>query len=469
MIESLPTAFDLASIADEYAAARAKMHECATLLGLPLPTATPPAPDYSDDSSDAATLPACDVNIHDLTNPPGLVGRIVDWIEASAERPNRALYLAAALAFVGTLAGRKFASPSDLRTNLYFVTLAPSGHGKDHAIRQIKRLSEAANLDRYIGPARIMSASALRNLAKRERSVVCLMDEFGGFMRQIHDRRAGIHNQLIKLDLLEFFSSAATSFSGAEYASEPATKIYAPNLSISGTSTPADFWASLSSMSTLDGLLARIILLNVDGPKPARRVPPQGPRDVPASIVEECRGLAELGGRRNLDCGRGDAPDPTVVDFDFEAAVLFDQFTQRIDTAEESSDETPLTRVREHAIKLAVTVAAGENPNQPIITAETFLWASQLALLSATTLMGEARDRIADNDREAAYNRIIEVIKKGAKAGVTEGRIRDRTRGIDQRVYREIISDLQSSGRVRLLRKDVGSKGRPSERWVFVR
>src|SRR5438876_345819 len=137
---------------------------------MPLPSASEPRTDAMPD--DGPPLPDV-APLADLTRPPGLVGDIVDWMEQSAERPKRALYLAAALTFVATLAGRKFASESDLRTNLYFVTLAPSGHGKDHAIGKIALLASAAGVEHFLGPARIMSASALRGLMKRAPAVAC--------------------------------------------------------------------------------------------------------------------------------------------------------------------------------------------------------------------------------------------------------------------------------------------------------
>lgn len=252
-----------------------------------------------------------DDRLIDLCSPPGLVGEIVDWMEASSDRPNRVLLLGAALTFVGTLAGRKFATPSNLRTNNLVVTLAPSGHGKDHALGRVKTLASAAGLDRYVGPARIMSASALRKLVAREPAVGCYMDEFGGFMGQIHDRRAGLHNAMIRYDLLEMFSAAGTFFAGAEYAGEAATKVFAPNFSISGTSTPESFWSSLSSLSASDGLLARLILLDVTGPKPARVKPRLSPNDVPAALVDAVRALAEQGGNlASISSDRAPRPSP---------------------------------------------------------------------------------------------------------------------------------------------------------------
>ncbi|MGN6849603.1 MAG: DUF3987 domain-containing protein [Sphingomicrobium sp.] len=448
-------------VATEYAEARARFFEAARKANMPMPN-LPPPPEPAPD--DGPALPSVG-DVADLTRPPGLVGALVDWMEASAERPKRALYLAPALTFVATLAGRKFASPTDLRSNLYCVTLAQSGHGKDHAIGKIALLASTAGLDRYVGPARIMSASALRALIKREPAVACYMDEFAGLMRQIHDRRAGLHNQMIKHDLLDLFSRANSVFAGAEYAGEAATKIPAPNLSISGTSTPDDFWSALTSLSTMDGLLARIILLNVDGPKAPRRSPEIGPREVPAPLIKACRELAEAGGRANLGGVHGTAPEPVVVHFDAEALAALEQFTAETDAAEEGG-ESPLTRVREHAIKLALTVAVGVNPAAPVITGPIFEWASRLAMLSAVTLIREARDRIADNEREASYNRILLLIRKAGNAGITEGTIRDRCRGIDERMRKQILDDLQISGRVRKMTASTGKAGRPAERLI---
>jgi hypothetical protein len=77
------------------------------------------------------------------------------------------------------------------------------------------------------------------------------------------------------------FSSADTYFEGAAYAGSAAEKIHNPNLCLYGTSTPEDFWGSVSSLNTTDGLLPRFLLFNVTGPKPARVAASEVVRDVP--------------------------------------------------------------------------------------------------------------------------------------------------------------------------------------------
>lgn len=69
-----------------------------------------------EDEKPAASSKMVD-HLNDLTNPIGLVGEIMDWMEASSDRPNRSLLLGAALTLVGTLAGRNYASDTNLRTN----------------------------------------------------------------------------------------------------------------------------------------------------------------------------------------------------------------------------------------------------------------------------------------------------------------------------------------------------------------
>lgn len=405
----------------------------------------------------------------DLCSPPGLVGALVRWMEATSDRPNPILYLGAALALVAALAGRKFSTATNLRTNLYLVTLAPSGHGKNHALECVKALAAAASLDRFVGPARIMSASALRKLLGREPTVACYIDEVAAFMQQIHDKRAGLHNAMIRYDLLELFSAAGSFFAGAEYAGEAAAKIYAPNLTINGTATPDGFWNSLSSMSSSDGLLARLILIDANGPKTTRRARLQPVSQVPMELVEGCRRIAEGGGNlTGLSSER--APQPKVVPLDDHAEAIDAEYANRLDLAEVQTDADSmpvLNRLREHAHKLALVVSVGCDCSAPVVSGEILSWAYRLASLSATRLAQGGHDRIADNERGAAYGRLLRFIQSAGCEGVRPGRIADKNRGIDTRLREQLLSDLVMAGRVRFERLE-GTGGRPRERYVAI-
>jgi hypothetical protein len=408
--------------------------------------------------------------LSDHTNPGGVVSELIDWIVSSSSRPSRELALSAVLPFVGALLGRRFASPTDLRTNFYTVALADSGYGKDHARTQLKRLITAAGLDRFSGPNRFMSATALRNSVTTKPSCLCMVDEFGGMMRQINDPRAGIHSVLIRSDLLEMFTSASTFFEGAAYAKESPQKIHNPNLCIYGTSTPDDFWASVSSLNTADGLLPRFMLFNVTGPKPDRVEPSRTVDDVPKAVIEAVQALALAGrGTGNLSHNEhgSSASKPVMVRYSADAATELARFEALIEdrvALAVSGSQPILNRAVEHAIKLALTVSVAGNYED--ITGHAMKWAVQLGWLSTSTMIEETRDRIADNQREADLQRILGLIKKAGKDGVTEGVVADRCRNIDRKRRDELLADLVLAGRI--VEVLTPTKGRMRKRYHLV-
>lgn len=408
------------------------------------------------------------LNVDSLTYPGGLVEELVDWIVSSSERPSRVLALSAVLPFVGAIIGRRFASPSNLRSNLYCVALAPSGYGKDHARGQLKHLITAACLDRHAGPGRFMSATALRNLVLEKPSSLCMIDEFGGMVRQITDPKAGIHNALIKNDLLEIYSSTATYFNGAEFAGTKAVKIHNPNLCIYGTSTPEDFWKALSSVNTMDGLLARFLMFNIEGTKPKKVEPSTRSQDVPTSLVEKVRALVGTE-HRQLNLTPGDCPfEAITVPYDDDAMDALDALESELEsiaTTADPANQPVLYRIKEQAIKLALIVSVASNVDNPVITEAPMRWAIKLARHSASIMMEEAKDRISDSVREANVKKIFGYIKKSGSDGITTGKIADKCKGIEARQRSEIISDLVLAGRIegKLI---VPKTGRPSTRYI---
>src|SRR6202163_1233987 len=253
------------------------------------------------------------------------------------------------------------------------------------------------------------------------------------------------------------FSSADTYFEGAAYAgSASPEKLHNPNLCIYGTSTPEDFWGSVSSLNTTDGLLPRFLLFNVTGPKPERVEASGTVYHVPESLVESCRALA-LAGRgtgnfSNLDLGSV-ASKPTIVQYAADAEAELARFEASIEERETiaTPESLPiLNRAKEHAIKLALAVSVATDWASPVITGHAMKWAVQLAWLSTCTMIEETSDRIADNQRESDLKRILGHIKRAGKDGITEGTIADRCASIDRKRRDELLADLILSGRIEM-------------------
>ena len=119
----------------------------------------------------------------------GALKLFVDYILASAVRPQPILAIGASLCALGALMGRKYRTQTNLRTNLYVVGMAGSGGGKDHARSAIKEAFIAAGLQRYLGGNRIASGSGLLTALYRQPSSLFQLDEFGQFLGNIVNKR----------------------------------------------------------------------------------------------------------------------------------------------------------------------------------------------------------------------------------------------------------------------------------------
>ncbi|MGG7534661.1 bifunctional DNA primase/polymerase [Rhizobium sp. 12,4] len=445
----------------------------------PVEECAPEPDDNEEDEAPEYKLEAV-ADLESLTYPGGLVEDLIDWIVSSAEQPSRALAMAAVLPLVSALCGPRYSTGSrDTRPNIYTVALAESGFGKEHARSQIKRLlmSDQGVFANFSGPARIMSASALREVLEANQSVNCQIDEFGGFVRDITDRKAGSHQRAISTDLRDYYSASSTFFEGAAYRGSPPKRIYNPNLCIHGTSTPEQFWTALSSASAEDGLLPRLILFHVTGKKPPTVVPQRDVRYVPHTLLmrmADVAGIDVAKQRGNLSGmvqkTTSSEVKPTVVQWTEDALGILRSVKETIDAKEGAvaSESQPFVRrIIENAIKLALIVAVGKDPKEPLITEEIFEWAAAVAWTCAAAMLAEVSERLADNQREANYKKIAALIRKAGSKGITEGKIADRCKAIDGWQRDEILKDLQKTGQVEIAAND-NKTGRPSRRLVWV-
>jgi hypothetical protein len=456
------------------AAAKAKKQE-------PVAVVAPTIPTTEEDEPPEYKLEAV-ADLESLTYPGGLLEDLIDWIVSSAEQPCRALAMAAVLPLVSSLCGPRYSTGSrDTRPNIYTVALAESGFGKEHARSQIKRLlmSDHGVFEKYSGPARIMSASALREVLEANQSVNCQIDEFGGFVRDITDRKAGSHQRAISTDLRDYYSASSTFFEGAAYRGTPPKRIYNPNLCIHGTSTPEQFWSALSSASAEDGLLPRLILFHVIGKKPPVVAPQQDVRWVPHTLLlrmADVAGIDVAKKRGNLSRAgykvetTSEETKPLVVPWSEDALGILRAVKETIEAKETavSAESQPFVRrIIENAIKLALIAAVGTDPKHPVITEAIFEWAAAVAWTCAAAMLAEIGERLADNQREANYKKIAALIRKAGVKGISEGRLFDRCKAIDGWQKKEILDELMRGGNVTLADND-NKVGRPKRRIIWV-
>lgn len=226
----------------------------------------------------------------------GGLAQFVAHTSASAPSPQPWLTLGAGLAMFGAAAGRRYAGPTDLRTNIYAIGVADSGGGKDHPLRASTRLMIAAGLASHVGSSKIASGAGLLTAITRNPSIYFPLDEVGFLIASAADRkRAPKHLTEIIDNLTEFYSLADSTFLGISYANDkekPREVIEQPCLCLFGVTTPGVFWGSLSSDNVIDGSLARMLIFESENHYPD----PQHDRlanEPPAELVALMEAVAQ--------------------------------------------------------------------------------------------------------------------------------------------------------------------------------
>ncbi|MGJ4942451.1 bifunctional DNA primase/polymerase [Bradyrhizobium sp. HKCCYLS1011] len=442
--------------------------------GAPATAAAEPAGELVDEELGEAPASGAPPSMAELEalcrGIPGLVGELVEWMAGSSSSPSRPCAIGPALTWVGTIAGRHHAGPTDLRTNLYVVALAPPGYGKDHARKALQRLAFKAGMHRLLGPENFLSDSALRKTIEQTPVMLSLMDEFGGFIGKIMDRRAGSHQSNMRHMILQLFTTSNGTYSGAAAASETAAPIHQPCFSIYGTSTAHDFWPAMSGRGVGDGFLPRWLVLPISG-KPLLDQRVTQPYEPPDRIVEACRAVFRLSRRGgNLpDMASQPVLDPVIAEWGgdgLEAAKWYrEHFTQ---CAEEASEDSKVlwTRSIEIMLRVAHIVAIGINPERPMLTDELVDWAGRLTELSTKSCISEMKDRLASTDKQAEYLFVRRLIKEAGANGITTVSLKQQINGLfDNARYEAIIKQLQDASQV-YGRMGTGPRGgRPAFRY----
>ncbi|GJD31455.1 hypothetical protein PMNALOAF_2714 [Methylobacterium adhaesivum] len=412
--------------------------------------------------------------LEELSHAPGLVGQMVDWITESAPKPSRVLALGAALAAIGTMSGRHYKTPTNLRTNVYIINLAGSTYGKDHARKCLNYLFERHGMGKHVGGSKIMSGSALRKQMEQQPATLYMLDEYAGMMRDISDRRSGPHVMMIRDFMLEYYGSSAGVFRGADYAGEKGQVQYAPNLCIYATSTPEDFWASVGSKLVTDGFLGRNIIMTVDGPRPRTSEPKREIEDIPRSIIDTFHKIMEQRGGNLSGMTNDGSTEVATLAIGFAPATKKMIFT-RIAEIEDESDLGPpefssiYGRIAENAQKLACILAVGVDPDAPFLTPEMLDWGFEVARISAESAMDEMRTRLADSDFQRQYQEVKRFVADAGSVGLSRTALTKRINGkFAPRVFEDIMKMLDESGDVKIQMTQNPRGGPLAARYVYL-
>ncbi len=400
----------------------------------------------------------------DLINKaPGLVGKIASWINETSIFVQPALALGCSIAAVGALKAHRVRTETNLRTNMYVVGVAPSGGGKGRAMEQVESLLNAAGLVHLFSGEPVSDSALLKSLRNNRGRRLLQWDELGIALQEMTATHAASHKASILSVMMKLFSKASGSYRGKEYADHDdkmkRKDLEQPCLCVYGASTPGTFYKALSSAHVVDGFVARLLVMESGDPYPKRR--DIGLTEIPPELISAVQAIEKMPTNDKPQGNLDEAINirPKIMMLEGFARIAFNEAQEVFDSertkcGDEIEGLTAVwSRAGEHVMKLALTVEDGDE-----ITTESIIWARDVVLCCTQNLCQVIRTQIADNEYHRALNRVLEMVRKAGKAGISKSNLCRATRSLKSYERNDILENLMEGDQIEAIEKSTGTK-----------
>ncbi len=347
----------------------------------------------------------------ELLQVPGFIDEVMSYTLDTAPYPKPVLAFAGALTLQALLAGRKVRDAMDNRTNLYVLSLANSGVGKDHARKVNARILYEAGLADCLGTS-FASGEGIEDRLFVQPATLFQAHEIDGLLLRVGQARDARHEAIVSM-LLQMYSSASSIYVIRAKANQERTVIDQPCLCLFGTAVPKHFYESLSARLMTNGFLARLLILECRGRGVGRD---DTERPIPASILEAARWWADYrpGASGNLADWH---PIPHRVPQTDDATALFRDIRERADAeyaeCEQANDPAGMAiwaRAYEKARRLALLYAVSACREGPIITPEAATWAGAFVEHQTKRMLFMARHYASECEFDGKRKRLLDVL-----------------------------------------------------------
>jgi hypothetical protein len=344
---------------------------------------------------------------------PGFIGEVMRYTLDTAPYPEPVLAFAGALTLQALLAGRKVRDAMGNRTNLYVLSLANSGVGKDHARKVNARILYEAGLADCLGTS-FASGEGIEDRLFAQPATLFQVDEIDGLLMRVGQARDARHEAIVSM-LLQMYSSASSIYVMRAKANQERTVIDQPCLCLFGTAVPKHFYESLSARLMTNGFLARLLILESRGRGVGRD---DTERPIPASILEAARWWADFrpGESGNLADWH---PVPHRVPQTSEAEAVFRGIRERADAeytrAEARNDPAGMAiwaRAYEKARRLALLYAVSVCRDHPVVMPEAATWAGAFVEHQTRRMLFMAGEYVSESEFDARCKRLLDTLEQ---------------------------------------------------------
>ena len=346
---------------------------------------------------------------------PGFIGEYMKLSLGTAPYPNKILSLGGGLAFLSLMVGRIYKDRRGLHPNLYWISLADSGTGKEHARQVNKFLAFKAGMSEFIGD-NFASGEGLEDAMYGTKKKLYMLDEMDTLFNSLKqkDSRA----EIIMQRLLTFYSSANSFYTMRAKARKDndtfGGSIVNPFLVLYGTALPKYFYGALEERVLENGLIPRTLIADA-----GTRGKYGEPKDFflspeMAEMLKVLKGKADEGGNLVVE-----NPNLRYISETKEAGKMLDEDREYCDgrvaffgEKKQMAAQVLWARSHEKVCKLAQLYAVSENVYDPKITATAVAWARALVTYLTKRMLFMADSYSYVDDFDQGCKKVLTVIRE---------------------------------------------------------
>jgi|GEM_PF-391786 len=446
----------------------------------------PPAPSSGQDADPYTMLKREGVPDHVLSIP-GVLQEVVDYYNATAIKPQPQFAVQAALAFGSVVLGRHWSTNRKNFTSLYFLNLAPTAGGKEHAKRVIEEFLTEAGLDTLTGPKNYASEAGVFSTLLTKPRHICITDEFGRYLSSARGGAGNANKSEAQSALMEVFGRLDGMWQTNGYSTRGMTKeqadaqnnakVVRPALTLLGMTTPQSFYDALGQKDILDGFLNRFLIVESPlGRQSSREVDDSA---LPKRVVRWARQKAwEIGGDDDdLEGMRAMvepsfAPEPVLVPFSKACGPILAEMEQAVSREMDRLDACGMAelygRTREIAMRMSLIVAVSDDCD--VIRPKHLEWARDYVFFYQARMAKLFEGNIGKTDIEKACDAVCEYLETCGDEGAPEYKIADNRRKkfgkLSTRERDEVFALLLRDRRIRVT--DRTAKRGPKKPWYVL-
>ena len=370
-----------------------------------------------------------------LSFPVPVLNELLSWVECFSRQPHRQISVQGVIALASVLCGRLYQSTEANTSSLYLMVLGETGVGKNYVKTAIQAFLTQSHLMNLLSGSGNTSSGAVYSALHESPCHIQIMDEIG---KQLQTARKQQNGQMAEsfTTLVEAYSATTSLMMPKNYSnmgrkradqvSKQEQIVHCPAITLLGLATPAQMYDNLSTVDVEDGFLNRLICVDISLP-PGDKVRRQ---NVPLSnhLIDWARDIRSPTNNNRtdmtgIDTAHNIAPTPKIIEFDDAALDLFDDTADLLVQKENDGEfELPdmTRRWVENAMRLATMLAACKDSQNPVIDVQLAHWALSYVLHYGQDFMDKVATKVADSDFHRLYLKILELVTRAGKQGMTE-------------------------------------------------